>query len=161
MGGQIGVFVYVYDYVYEIILTLSLGEPDGFFAAGVEEAGKSFQSGGADPGLHLGGGGSAGGEDSDCFPGADPAGLDPGEVFLPRVGVDGELQSAGGQLGAVAFHGCLQPATGGRVVVLVENLAGSGEAGSSPGEISTKEEEVAAAHSLGDAAKEREGIEIR
>ena len=42
MGGEIGVFVYVYDYVYEIILTLSLGEPDGFFATGVKEAGKFF-----------------------------------------------------------------------------------------------------------------------
>ena len=93
-------------------------EPDGFFAAGVEEAGKSSQAGGADPGLHLGGGGSAGGEDSEGFSGADPAGLDPGEAFLPWVGVHAKMQPSFGQFGSVSLDGRFQPVPGGGIVVL-------------------------------------------
>ena len=41
------------------VAALAGHEPDAFFAAGVEEAGQSFQADEAKPGLHLGDGGTA------------------------------------------------------------------------------------------------------
>jgi len=135
-------------------------EPNTFFAAGVEEAGKASQAGRLDPSLHLGGGGAAGGKDDQVLHWGDPSGLDPGEAFLPWVGVDPKMQPAFGQFGPVSLDRCSQPASGGGIVVLGENLPGTGEAGSSRGEVGAEKEEIGVAHSMGDAAKEGEGIKV-
>ena len=153
MGGEIGVgrsdigsFLSPICETPSTVAALAGHEPDAFLAAGIQKTGEPCEAGLADPGLHLGGRGAAGREDDESFLRSDPTSLDPGEAFLVWVGVDGEMQSAGRQLGAVAFHGCLQPATGGRVVVLVENFPGSGEPGFRRSKVGAEEEEIARPH---------------
>ena len=136
------------------------GEPDAFLATGVYETGDFFEASSVDPKIHLLGCGAAGREDDPALLLGDPTSLDSGEGFLPGVGINTELDSAGWKAGSVPAHGCFQPTPGGRIVVLRQNPASTGKAGFSGGEVGTKEQDILFLHRPGETAKKGERIEV-
>ncbi len=137
-----------------------LDEPEGFFAAGVEKTSGFAEPSLRNPGFDLGNGGSAGGKDDPSSLASDPAGFDPGKGVLSRIGLNAEVQPASGQFGAIAANGRFQPTAGGWVVVLGQNLAGSGNGGFAGSEVGAEEEEIPAFHDARDVAKEWERLEV-
>lgn len=135
-------------------------EPDTFLAPGLKEPGNPLEVGEPDPGIHLGSGRAAGGKNGGGFFSGYPPSLDTGETFLAGIGMDAELQSALGQGGPIPSDRRLQPAPGGGVVVLGQNLEGPGETGFSRSEVGAEEKQIAGFHPLADAPQERKRIEI-
>ena len=135
-------------------------EPEGFFAAGVEKTGGCAEPSLRNPGFDLGNGGSAGGKDDPSPLASDPAGFDSGKGVLSRIRLNAEIQPASRQFGAIAANGGFQPTAGGWVIVLFQNLTGSGQGGFSRGEVGAEKEEITPFHDARDAAKERERLEV-
>ena len=71
-------------------------KPDAFLAEGVEETGDFPEANLGYPGFDLPYRGATGGEDDEGFFGGYPPGFDPGQAFLPRVGVHPKIQPSFG-----------------------------------------------------------------